>query len=144
MEIRQLEEGYAVSPQISPEDLTALAAEGFTTIICNRPDGEVPPELQATIVGAATEAAGLTFVVNPILPGQMTQQNVDVQADAIAASAGRVFAYCQSGNRSSIVWSLVRLPELGTDSVLSATRNVGYDHEAMRQHYEQLERQAKG
>ena len=140
MDIKPLEEGYAVSPQITPADLPELVAAGFTTIICNRPDQEIPPELHAAEVRSAVESAGLTFVDNPVYPGQMSQENVDIQARAIREASGSVFAYCQSGNRSSIVWSLVRLPDLGTDGVLSATRAVGYDHEAMRPHYDAMVR----
>ena len=44
MDIRRLTETYAVSPQITPEDVAAIKAAGFTTIINNRPDGEIPVE----------------------------------------------------------------------------------------------------
>ena len=40
MTIYRLSENCAVSSQIQPTDVAAIAAEGFTTIICNRPDGE--------------------------------------------------------------------------------------------------------
>ena len=47
MDIRHIDESYHVSPQITPEDAAALAEAGFSTLICNRPDAEVPPALQA-------------------------------------------------------------------------------------------------
>jgi sulfide:quinone oxidoreductase len=31
---------FAVAPQISPEDVQAIAAAGYKSIICNRPDDE--------------------------------------------------------------------------------------------------------
>jgi len=40
MEIRKVDDSFAVVPQMQPDELTALAAEGFTAVICNRPDGE--------------------------------------------------------------------------------------------------------
>lgn len=43
MDIKQLSTNYAVSPQIDAADVVAIARAGFKTIICNRPDMEVPP-----------------------------------------------------------------------------------------------------
>lgn len=43
MDIRQIDDNYSVSGQIEPDDVRDIAAEGFRTIICNRPDGEEAP-----------------------------------------------------------------------------------------------------
>ncbi len=43
MDIRQIDDNYSVSGQIEPDDVRDIAAEGFRTIICNRPDGEGGP-----------------------------------------------------------------------------------------------------
>src|SRR6056297_454993 len=99
MEIRRLTPAYAVSPQIAPEDLPRIAEAGYRTVICNRPDPEVPPELQAASIRAAAEAAGLAFLVNPVTHGGMTPAMVAAQANAIAA--GPALAYCASGTRST-------------------------------------------
>ena len=42
MDKRQLDSQFYVSDQITAEDVASLAAGGFKTIICNRPDGEAP------------------------------------------------------------------------------------------------------
>lgn len=133
MDIRALTPDYAVSPQIDPADAEAIAAAGFTTVICNRPDGEVPPGLRAADVRAACEAAGLRFVENPMQPGTLDPAVLQGQGDAMAGADGPVFAYCASGNRSAILWSLVRARDLGADGVLAATAAAGYDHRAFRQ-----------
>lgn len=132
MDIRPLTPDYAVSPQIEPADVAAIAAAGFTTLICNRPDGEVPPDLHADVLRAAAEDAGLRFVENPMLPGSLDPDTLRRQAEAIADASGPVLAYCASGNRSAILWSLVRAPDLGVDGVLAATRAAGYDHRPFR------------
>ena len=92
MDIRRLTPSYAVSPQILPEDVAVLKAEGFTTIICNRPDPEIAPHLHASAIGALVDAAGMTFVVNPVIGGAITTQNVEAQGDAIREASGPVFA----------------------------------------------------
>ena len=42
MEYRQITDEYAVAGQIAPEDIAAIKAAGFRSIICNRPDDEQP------------------------------------------------------------------------------------------------------
>lgn len=127
MDIRPLTPAFAVSPQIEPTDVPALVEAGYKTIICNRPDDEVPVELQAEVMRIAVEAAGLTFVLNPILPGQMTLENVELQTGAQADTDGPVFAYCASGNRSSICWSLSQAGQMPTEDITAATSQAGYD-----------------
>lgn len=136
MDIRTLTPDYAVSPQIEPADLAAIAAAGFATVICNRPDGEVPADLRAAALRAATTAAGLNFVENPMLPGTLDPETLRTQAEAMAAATGPVLAYCASGNRSAILWSLVRAADLGADGVLARTQAAGYDHRAFRGAFE--------
>lgn len=125
MDIRPLNETYAVSPQIDPAACAELAAQGFTTLICNRPDGENPPECQSDAMQAAAEAAGLAFVYNPVVGGALTMENVTAQGEAIA-QGGKVFAYCASGNRSSIVWALSQAGTRPTDELIEAGAQYGY------------------
>lgn len=130
MNIRTITPDYAVSPQIAPEDVPAIAAEGYRVVICNRPDGEIPHELSAAVMRAAVEAAGLRFVDNPVTHPTMTAERIAAQAEAM--EGGRTLAYCASGTRSSILWSLAKAGELGADAVIAATARAGYDLQAMR------------
>ncbi len=136
MDIRPLTPAYAVSPQIEPEDLAALKAEGFTTIIDNRPDGEIPPELSAEVMGAAAAALGLEFVVNPIRPGDFSATVLSTQAEAMArasAAGGKTFAYCASGNRSSCAWALSLEGGPDTDARIATAARYGYNLEPLRE-----------
>lgn len=132
MDIRALTPAYAVSPQIEISDLAALKAAGFTTIIDNRPDGEIPAHLHGAAVKPAAEALGLTFVINPVLPGALSAENVAVQKAAVEAASGPVFAYCASGNRSSILWMLMNAGKLPVDEMIATTARFGYNHAALR------------
>lgn len=139
MQIRELQPGYAVSAQIEPSDMAALAAAGFATVINNRPDAENPVERRSAAMRAAATAAGLTFVDNPINPGQLTMQNVTTQRDAIDAANGRpVFAYCASGNRSSIVWALSQAGRQDSGALIEAAARWGYRLEQFRSQIESL------
>jgi uncharacterized protein (TIGR01244 family) len=138
MDIRHLTPDYAVSPQIAPEDLPAIAAQGFTTIIDNRPDGEIPADWHTPHMQAAAEAAGLRFVANPVIGGAMTMANVEAQAAAIAAAPGPVLAYCASGNRSSVVWALAHAGRMPTDDLIGLPARHGYHLEGLRGQIEAL------
>ncbi|WP_445943378.1 TIGR01244 family sulfur transferase [Roseicyclus sp.] len=138
MDLRQITDSYSVAPQLAPTDMAALADAGFTTVICNRPDGENPGPLQAASMQAAAEAAGLHFVFNPVIGGQMTMDNVEEQRDAIDAADGPVIAYCASGNRSTLVWALGQAGDLPTDEIITRGEAWGYQLAWLRPQLEAL------
>ncbi|MCX7289042.1 MAG: TIGR01244 family sulfur transferase [Rhodobacterales bacterium] len=138
MDIRALTPDYAVSPQIDPADLPAIKAAGFVTVIDNRPDGEIAPHLHATAMRQAAEALGLTFVVNPVIGGMLTMDNVTAQGAAIAASSGPVLAYCASGNRSSVVWALANAGKRPVDELVGLPARFGYQLDHLRPQIEAL------
>lgn len=138
MDIRAITPEYAVSPQIEIGDLPEIKAAGYVTVIDNRPDGEVPPHLHAAEMRKAAEALGLVFVANPVIGGALTMANVTTQGEAIAASPGPVFAYCASGNRSSLVWALASAGKRPTDELISLPARFGYQLEHLRPQIEAL------
>ena len=138
MDLRPITDSYSVAPQLEPGDMAALADMGVTTVICNRPDAENPGPLQAAAMQAAAEAAGLSFVFNPVVGGQLTMDNVDEQADAIDAAEGPIVAYCASGNRSTIVWALGMAGMLPTDEIIARGEKWGYQMEWLRPQIEAL------
>ena len=132
MDMRRITDQYCVSPQISVEDVEAIKAAGFTTVICNRPDMEVPPSHRADAIRHAVEAAGLTFQELPITHQTMTPDRIAEQAALVDASDGPVLAYCASGTRCSIVWAFGQAGQLSADDILDAVARAGYDLSAMR------------
>ncbi len=131
MEIRHLTDRYAVSPQIGPEDVAALKAAGFVRVICNRPDGEIPGALHAAQMRKHVEAAGLEFVDNQIVPGNFTAEIIATQARALDAT-GPVFAYCASGNRSSVVWAMSQAGKVPAETLITTAARWGYNLEPYR------------
>lgn len=142
MDIRALTPTYAVSPQIALEDLAAIKAAGYTTIIDNRPDGEIPPHLHTPHVKAAAEALGLTFVANPVISGALTMDNLALQARVVADATGPVFAYCASGNRCSVVWALMNAGHKPTDELIATPAAFGYSLEHLRAQIDALAAEA--
>jgi uncharacterized protein (TIGR01244 family) len=121
-----------VSPQIDPEDLPAIAAAGFTTVINNRPCAEIPPHLQNDAMKSAAEAAGLSFVTLPVTHATLTMATVSAQDDACTAASGPVLAYCASGTRCTIVWALGQAGKMDTDAIVRTAADNGYDLSQMR------------
>ncbi|AEK56174.1 MULTISPECIES: TIGR01244 family sulfur transferase [Brucella] len=114
MEIRQIDDNYSVTGQINPNDVRDIAAEGFQTIICNRPDGEggeEQPDFEE--IARVAEKAGLAAYYIPVVGGQLTQENVDDMAAALAEAEGPVLAYCRSGARSTNIYGIVQNQKRG-------------------------------
>ncbi len=137
MDIREITPTYAVSPQITPEDLPAIKAAGFTRLIDNRPDAEIPPELQTDELRAAAEALGFEFVANPVIGGAITMDNVADQGAALADGA-KTLAYCASGNRSSVVWALSQAGQRPTEELIALPARHGYNMEIWRDQIDAL------
>ena len=144
MDLKQIAHGYSVTPQIEPGDMARLAQSGVTTVICNRPDAENPPLLQAAAMQEAAEAAGVAFVFNPVTSGMLTEANVEEQAEAIAGSDGPVVAYCASGNRSTVVWALGVADKMSPDDILARASAAGYDLNWLRPQLEALAAKSAG
>jgi uncharacterized protein (TIGR01244 family) len=136
MDIRQITPDYAVSPQIDPADLPAIKAAGFTRVVNNRPDGEIPPSHHSAAMKAAAEALGLEFVENPVIGGAITLDNVAAQGAAL--NGAKVLAYCASGNRSSVVWALSLAGQRPTDDLVALPARHGYNMEIWREQIDTL------
>ncbi len=129
MDIRPLTPDFAVSPQISAEDIPALKEAGFTHIICNRPRMESAPQDQPEVIHEAAAVHGLTFTDNPLISGQLDMDHISLQREGIE---GKVLAYCASGTRSAILWALASAGKMPTDDILAAMRNAGYPMDQLR------------
>lgn len=100
-------EHFATASQIAPSDMAAIAAQGFVTVINNRPDGEGGPEQPSSqAMAQAAQAAGLAYHYLPVISGQITAEQVAAFAAVVADSKGPVLAFCRSGARSTNIWRM--------------------------------------
>ncbi|MFN3429026.1 MAG: beta-lactamase hydrolase domain-containing protein, partial [Candidatus Sericytochromatia bacterium] len=76
---------------IALEDLPAIAAQGFRSVISNRPDGEEPGQPNAEALRQAAEAAGLAFTHVPVVGGAISDQDVADFRKALADLPQPVF-----------------------------------------------------
>ena len=130
---RTLDPSISVFGQLEPEDVAAAKAEGFTTIVNNRPDNEQPGQPAGAAIEAAAKAAGLAYVAIPVDHSGFNEGQVAAMADALEAARGPVLAFCRSGTRSTYLWALAR-HKLGDDGeqLIAKAANAGYDLSALR------------
>ena len=128
LDIRRIDDRFAVAPQIAPEDVAAIKAAGYVAIVNNRPDGEEPGQPDGDAIRAAAEAAGLAYTAIPITHAGFSRPQVDAMTAALAAANGPVLAYCRSGTRSCNLWALAGAG-LGEDqdALVGKAAGAGYD-----------------
>ncbi len=98
--INALTDTFAVAPQLSADDMQAVADAGFKSVIINRPDLEGGPDQpMSTEVMAAARVAGLEVVYQPVVSGAMTSEDVVQFAQALESLPTPVLAYCRTGTR---------------------------------------------
>lgn len=137
MDVKRINEHVSVAPQISPEDLPALKAQGFTTIINNRPDGESPDQPSSATMQAAAEKAGLGYHYIPLGRDGVSSQMVAETEAALEGSAGPVLAFCRSGTRSTTLWALSQAGKLPAGEIIAAAGHAGYDMSHLLGHLSQ-------
>ncbi|MEM7767903.1 MAG: TIGR01244 family sulfur transferase [Pseudomonadota bacterium] len=131
-DIRTVTDEFAVAPQIGPEDVEAIAAAGFKTIVANRPDGEggvTQPRMGS--IRARAEALGMTFVALPF-SGAPTPEIVERTSSILSAAPTPILAYCRTGTRSITAWALVHGGQGTADDIISAAAGAGYDLNGLR------------
>ncbi|MGE4218037.1 MAG: TIGR01244 family sulfur transferase [Alphaproteobacteria bacterium] len=99
MDLKALDANLSVTGQILPEDVPAIAAAGFKSIICNRPDGESEDQPAYAAVEAAARAAGLTVVYQPVVSSQLNDRDAQTFGEIFDRLPKPVLAYCRSGAR---------------------------------------------
>lgn len=100
-DFRVLDDNISVSGQILLEQMSEIAAKGYKSIICNRPDGEAFDQPDFALVSVAAKAAGLEARYIPVEPTGLTMENVDATRTALDELERPIYAYCRSGARST-------------------------------------------
>ena len=118
---------YNVSPQISLADVEILSEKGFEKIICNRPDFEVHPNIQSSLIEKVATEMGISFEYHPLTFENMNAENIEKQMDFINKSERPVLAYCTSGTRCAAIWALGQIGKMSKDEILKITLESGYN-----------------
>jgi uncharacterized protein (TIGR01244 family) len=127
-DFRRVTDDFTTAPQISLADVAEAARQGFRTVINNRPDGEDPSQPPSAEVEAAAKAAGLAYHHIPVTGGP-TPDQVDQTRQLLSTAEGPILAFCRSGTRSIVTWSLAQATsgERTPSELIGLGRNAGYD-----------------
>jgi sulfide:quinone oxidoreductase len=127
MDIQSLAPELSVSPQIAAADMPALAAAGFRSVICNRPDGEGSDQPVFSEIERAASEHGLQVRYLPAVSGKVT----DAQGQAFGALMSElpkpVLAFCRTGMRSTTMWALSQSGKLPLPQIIERAASAGFD-----------------
>lgn len=95
-----LTKSLAVTGQIYPQDLAAIAAMGFKSVVCNRPDNEHGPnQPPAADIETAAQAQGLSFAWLPVSPQGGGAEDADEMGKLLASLPAPILSFCKTGGR---------------------------------------------
>ena len=127
MMLNKIIDNYVVSDQITEEDIEQLKEAGFKTIFCNRPDNEEQNQVTVKSIQDKAIESGLNFIHQPVIGGQIAQNDIDQFSDYYDAAEKPIFAYCRTGTRSSMLWALSESGKRSIDEILQLTSAAGYN-----------------
>ena len=127
MEMNRLSDTLTVSGQVTPADMAAIAAAGFGSVVCNRPDGEAEGQPSAAEVALAAWENGLEFHYLPIFPGEFGDDKIAAFGALRQRADKPVFAYCRTGTRCATLNALANPEGKSADELIEAGEDAGYD-----------------
>jgi sulfide:quinone oxidoreductase len=125
--LKRLTPFIAVAPQLQPADMGTLAAAGFRCVINNRPDSEGEGQPLSAEMEAAAVASGLEYHHLPVIPGQISDEQVSAFTTLLGEVRGPVLAFCRTGTRSTSLWALSEARHLDPQVILETAQGAGYD-----------------
>lgn len=136
MNVKPLSPRLSVMPQIEATEVAGLAARGFKSIIGNRPEGEAPDQPTWSSLVAEAERHGMSARQIPVVPGQISPEDVERFAEALRDLPTPIAAFCRTGTRSAMLWALVDPDGLNVDERISLAAAQGYDLAPLRDRME--------
>ena len=136
MNIKPLSPCLSAMPQIEAAEVADLAARGFKSIIGNRPEGETPDQPAWSSLVAEAERHGMSTRQIPVVPGQISPEDVERFAEALCDLPTLIAAFCRTGTRSAMLWALANPEGLNVDERIALAAAQGYDLAPLRDRME--------
>jgi len=121
-----LTETLAVSGQISPAALQAIAAAGFKSVVCNRPDTEAPDHFTSQELSEIAMRVGVKMAYMPVVSDRLTVQDGHEFKELLEQLPTPVLAYCQSGLRSVTLWALSQAHRQAWPDLVQRAAKAGF------------------
>lgn len=104
MHYRNIDPNFAVAAQLRPDQIDSVAAAGFKTIVCARPDHEEPGQPTFAEVSEQAGQMGLKAVYIPI-SGGISDNALKRMKMALRDLPKPMYGYCRSGARAGSLYS---------------------------------------
>ncbi|MFK7159482.1 TIGR01244 family sulfur transferase [Marinospirillum sp. MEB164] len=125
--LRHIEADLATTGQLTPEDLRQLVAQGFQTFIFNRPDQEEADQPETQALQETAEALGATWIHQPVVSGQVTDEQGAEFGRLYAAAPKPVLAFCRTGARCGTLWALSQQQQRPGHELVAQLKEAGFD-----------------
>ena len=129
--MKKVSDNYYVSSQISEEDLLSFKNEGFSLIVCNRPNGEEDDQTDFELIHERCKSMGLTFINLPMILDDL-QSELIFETKKILDKNKKTLAYCRTGTRSIILWACANVLKETVDETIKVVSRAGYDLDHLR------------
>ncbi|WAP71148.1 bifunctional protein tyrosine phosphatase family protein/NAD(P)/FAD-dependent oxidoreductase [Jiella pelagia] len=127
MDPKKLTDQLAVRDQVRPEEVAALKAAGFRSIVVNRPDGEGGDQPTFAEIERAARDTGIEARYLPVETGKVSDDDAAKFAAAMEELPKPVVAFCRSGTRSTTLWALSQAGQRPLPDILARAKAAGYD-----------------
>jgi len=125
--INNVTDTFSVAPQITVNDLDAIKQQGFTKLICNRPNNEEPNQPDFAQIHNAAKDCGLECHYLPFVAADISPDLVQ-QFESLFDPSDKTLAFCRSGTRSITIWALSQyLQGVAQEHILELCSQAGYD-----------------
>lgn len=125
--MRQLEENLRTCGQLTADQIRELAAQGVKTLIFNRPDQEEADQPSTLELQKLAESLGMQWVHQPVISGQVTDEQGVEFGRIYAAAAKPVVAFCRTGARCGCLWALSRKDQQSGQELVTQLQQAGFD-----------------
>jgi uncharacterized protein (TIGR01244 family) len=105
--IRKIDDDFAITGQITPEQVKAVAEAGYKGIVCARPDGEEAGQPSFEAIAHAANSAGLAIVHVPVA-GPLSEGQIIRFQTAWDTLPKPILGYCRSGARAGSLYQTLR------------------------------------
>ena len=128
--VHRLTPAFGVAGQLDADDVAALAAQGWRSLVCNRPDGEAAGQPASAELAQAAAAHGLAWRHLPVVSGQWHDADVAAFAEALRDLPAPLLAFCRTGTRSIHLWARAMVDTLDADEIARLAMDAGYTLDA--------------
>ncbi|WP_114417697.1 TIGR01244 family sulfur transferase [Marinospirillum perlucidum] len=125
--MRQLEEDLRTAGQLTSDDIRALARDGVKTLIFNRPDQETEDQPATQELQKTAEELGLHWVHQPVISGQVSDEEGREFGRIYAQAPKPVVAFCRSGARCGCLWALSKKDQESGEALVAKMQAAGFD-----------------